>query len=133
MITILCVEDEDDIRSLLIEEIRDAGFNTLEATNGRQALDIIVSKWPDIVVCDITMPELDGHQLFAEIQINHEQLANIPFIFLTALSDKENMITALKAGAADYLTKPVDFDLLLAKIQGCVARLESDKRTGRAF
>ncbi|OJF90546.1 response regulator [Pararhizobium antarcticum] len=133
MITILCVEDEDDIRGLLIEEIRDSGFNTLEAANGRQALDIIISKWPDIVVCDITMPELDGHQLFAEIQMHHEELSNIRFIFLTALSDKENMITALKAGAADYLTKPVDFDLLMAKIQGCVSRLESDRRTGRGF
>lgn len=133
MITILCVEDEDDIRTLLVEEISEAGFTTLEATNGKQALQLITSKWPDIVVCDITMPEMNGHQLFAEIQMNHEQLANIPFIFLTALSDKENMVTALKAGAADYLTKPVDFDLLMAKIQGCVARLESDKKMGRAF
>jgi len=133
MITILCVEDEDDIRNLLVEEISEAGFTTLEATNGKQALELIISKWPDIVVCDITMPEMNGHQLFAEIQMNHEQLANIPFIFLTALSDKENMVTALKAGAADYLTKPVDFDLLMAKIQGCVARLESDRKMGRAF
>lgn len=133
MITILCVEDEDDIRNLLVEEISEAGFTTLEATNGKQALELIIRKWPDIVVCDITMPEMNGHQLFAEIQMNHEQLANIPFIFLTALSDKENMVTALKAGAADYLTKPVDFDLLMAKIQGCVARLENDRKMGRAF
>lgn len=133
MITILCVEDEDDIRNLLVEEISEAGFTTLEATNGKQALELIISKWPDIVVCDITMPEMNGHQLFAEIQMNHEQLANIPFIFLTALSDKDNMVTALKAGAADYLTKPVDFDLLMAKIQGCVARLESDRKMGRVF
>ncbi|MBP1861753.1 response regulator transcription factor [Rhizobium herbae] len=133
MITILCVEDEDDIRNLLVEEISEAGFTTLEATNGKQALDLIISNWPDIVVCDITMPEMNGHQLFAEIQMNHEQLANIPFIFLTALSDKDNMVTALKAGAADYLTKPVDFDLLMAKIQGCVARLENDRKMGRAF
>ena len=105
MITILCVEDEDDIRNLLVEEISDAGFKTLEASNGKQALELIIEKWPDIVICDITMPEMDGHQLFAEIQINHEQLSNIPFIFLTALTDKENMVTALKAGAADYLTK----------------------------
>lgn len=133
MITILCVEDEDDIRTLLVEEISEAGFTTLEATNGKQALELIIRKWPDIVVCDITMPEMNGHQLFAEIQMNHEQLANIPFIFLTALSDKDNMVTALKAGAADYLTKPVDFDLLMAKIQGCVARLESDRKLGRAF
>ena len=133
MITILCVEDEDDIRTLLVEEISEAGFTTLEAANGKQALELIISKWPDIVVCDITMPEMNGHQLFVEIQMNHEQLANIPFIFLTALSDKENMVTALKAGAADYLTKPVDFDLLMAKIEGCVARLENDRKMGRAF
>lgn len=133
MITILCVEDEVDIRSLLVEEISEAGFSTLEAANGKEALDIIIGKWPDIVVCDITMPEMDGHQLFAEIQMNHEELSNIPFIFLTALSDKENMLTALKAGAADYLTKPVDFDLLMAKIQGCVARIESDRKLGRSF
>jgi len=133
MITILCVEDETDIRSLLVEEISEAGFKTLEAGDGKEALDLIISKWPDIVVCDITMPEMDGHQLFAEIQMNHEQLSNIPFIFLTALSDKENMVTALKSGAADYLTKPVDFDLLMAKIQGCVARMESDRKLGRAF
>lgn len=133
MITILCVEDEIDIRSLLVEEISEAGFSTLEAGNGKEALALIISKWPDIVVCDITMPEMDGHQLFAEIQMNHEQLSNIPFIFLTALSDKENMVTALKAGAADYLTKPVDFDLLMAKIQGCAARMESDRKLGRAF
>jgi response regulator RpfG family c-di-GMP phosphodiesterase len=60
----------------------------------------------------------EWHQLFAEIQMNHEQLANIPFIFLTALSDKDNMVTALRAGAADYLTKPVDFDLLMAPSRG---------------
>lgn len=133
MITILCVEDEHDLRGLLVEEISEAGFATLEAANGREALELILNTWPDIVVCDITMPEMDGHQLFAEIQINHEQLSNIPFIFLTALADKENMLTALKAGAADYLTKPVDFDLLMAKIQGCVSRLESDRKLGRAF
>jgi DNA-binding response OmpR family regulator len=133
MITILCIEDEDDIRELLVEELQDAGFGTLEAANGQEGLELLVSKWPDIVLCDITMPVMNGHQLFAEIQLNYEQLANIPFIFLTALSDKENTVTALKAGAADYLTKPIDFDILMAKITGCVSRIEGDRRTGRVF
>lgn len=133
MITILCVEDEDHIRQLLVEELQDAGFATLEASNGQQGLELLVSKWPDIVLCDITMPVMDGHQLFAEVQMNHEQLANTPFIFLTALADKENTITALRAGAADYLTKPIDFDILMAKIAGCVSRLESDRRMDRRF
>jgi CheY-like chemotaxis protein len=60
MITILCVEDEDDIRNLLVEEISEAGFTALEASNGKRALELIISKWPDIVVCDITMPEMNG-------------------------------------------------------------------------
>lgn len=132
-ITILCIEDETEIRTLVVEELEDAGFATLQASNGREGLEMILAKWPDIVICDITMPEMDGHQVLAEIQLNHPELSNVPFIFLTALADKDNMITGLQSGAADYLTKPIDFDILLAKITGCVTRIENDKKTGRAF
>ncbi|PKA43713.1 two-component system response regulator [Rhizobium sullae] len=133
MITILCVEDEADIRKLIVEELNEAGFATLEAANGQEALETILSKWPDIVITDISMPIMDGHQLLAEIQVNHPQFSNIPFILLTALTDRENMLTGLRAGAADYLTKPIDFDILLAKVSGCVTRIENDKAAGRAF
>lgn len=133
MITVLCIDDEVDIRELIVEELSEAGFATLEAANGREGLEIILSKWPDIVICDITMPEMNGHQLLAEIQLNHPELSNIPFIFLTAMTDKENMITGLQAGAADYLSKPMDFDILLAKIAGCITRIENDRKAGRAF
>lgn len=133
MVTILCIDDEVDIRKLIVEELVDAGFNTLEAANGREGLDVILTKWPDIVICDITMPEMDGHELLAEIQINHPESSNIPFIFLTALTDKENLLTGLKGGAADYLTKPIDFDVLMAKVSGCVLRIQNDQKTGRSF
>jgi len=133
MITILCIDDEADIRSLVVEELQDAGFKTLEASNGREGLEVIIAKWPDIVICDITMPEMDGHHLMAEIQLNYPDLSNIPFIFLTALTDKQNRLDGLKAGAADYLTKPIDFDLLMAKVAGCVVRIENDRKTGRSF
>lgn len=133
MITILCIDDEADIRKLIVEELVDAGFATLEASNGREGLELIIAKWPDIVVCDITMPEMDGHQLLAEIQVNYPDFSNIPFIFLTALADKQNLLTGLKAGAADYLTKPIDFDVLMAKVAGCVIRIENDRKTGRSF
>lgn len=133
MITILCIDDEVDIRRLIVEELADAGFSTLEACNGREGLDVLLAKWPDIVICDVTMPEMNGHELLAEIQLNHAELSNIPFIFLTAMADKENRVTGLQAGAADYLTKPVDLDILLAKIAGCVTRIENDKKAGRAF
>ena len=133
MITILCIEDENDIRQLLVEELAEAGFATLQAANGREGLDMMISKWPDIVICDISMPVMNGHQLLAEIQINYPELSSIPFIFLSALTDKENLVAGLQAGADDYLTKPIDFDILLAKVTGCVTRLENDRKTGRAF
>ncbi|MUO80762.1 response regulator [Agrobacterium vitis] len=132
-ITILCIEDEEAIRTLVVEELEDAGFKTLQASNGREGLEVILTKWPDIVICDITMPEMDGHQVMAEIQINHPEFSNVPFIFLTALADRDNMIAGLQSGAADYLTKPIDFDILLAKITGCVTRIENDEKMGRAF
>lgn len=133
MITILCIEDEVEIRKFIVEELAEAGFATLEASNGREGLEMIVSKWPDIVICDVTMPEMDGFQLLAEIQMNQPELSNIPFIFLTALTDRKNMITGLRGGAADYLSKPIDLDLLLAKIEGSVLQLENNRMTGRAF
>jgi DNA-binding response OmpR family regulator len=133
MITILCIEDENDIRRLIVEELTEAGFATLEAANGREGLDLMIAKWPDIVICDISMPVMNGHQVLAEIQINYPELSSIPFIFLSALTDKENLLAGLQAGADDYLTKPIDFDILLAKVTGCITRLENDRKTGRAF
>ena len=133
MMTVLCIDDEADIRQLIVEELTDAGFKTLEAANGQEGLEVILAHWPDIVICDISMPIMDGQQLLAEIQVNHPELSNIPFILLTALTDKENVLTGLRAGAADYLTKPIDFDLLLAKLAGCVTRIENDRAVGRAL
>lgn len=133
MISILCIEDEVDVRTLIVEELTDAGFVVLQASNGREGLDVIVAKWPDIVICDVSMPEMTGTELLAEIQLNHPDLAMTPFIFLTAMADKETRLEGLRAGADDYLLKPVDFDELMAKIEGCVKRIENARKTGRAF
>jgi DNA-binding response OmpR family regulator len=133
MVTILCIEDEHDFRKLLVEELQDAGFQTLEAVNGKEGLETILSTWPDLVICDVSMPVMNGHELLAEIQINHPELSNIPFIMLTAMIDRQNMMIGLESGAEDYLTKPVDFDLLMAKIRGCVARIENNRAAGRGF
>lgn len=133
LITVLCVEDEVELRKLLVEEFQDAGLATIEASNGKEGLDLMLSSWPDIVVCDISMPVMNGHELLAEIQINHPELSNTPFIMLTALSDKENQIAGLSAGAEDYLTKPVDLELLMAKINGCIMRLQNNRRTGHGL
>lgn len=133
MTTILCIDDETEIRKLLVEEFQDVGLKTLEACDGREGLEKILSSWPDIVVCDVSMPVMNGHELLAEIQINHPDFANMPFILLTALTDRENTLAGLAAGADDYLTKPVDLDVLMAKISGCIARLENNRAAGRGF
>jgi len=127
MTRILCIEDETDIRELIVDELRDAGFSVLEATNGQEGFDTIVSERPDMVICDITMPEMDGRDLYAKLQMEQPDLANIPFIFLTALADKGSMLNGLRCGADAYLTKPVDFDVLMAKIAGCLMRHDVQK------
>lgn len=111
----------------------EAGFNILQAENGREGLEIMVAKWPDIVICDITMPEMSGTELLAELQVNHPELAMTPFIFLTAMADKETRLEGLRSGADDYLVKPIDFDILMAKVEGCVKKVENARKTGRAF
>lgn len=133
MTTILCIDDEHDIRQLLVEEMEDAGFSTLQAANGQEGLDLLISKWPDLVICDISMPVMSGHELLAEIQVNYPDLADTPFIMLTALTDRENVLSGLRAGAEAYLTKPIDFDLLMAKVTGCLTRIENNRKAGRGF
>jgi DNA-binding response OmpR family regulator len=133
MIKILCIDDEADIRSLLVEELQDAGLETIEASNGREGLEKILTTWPDIVICDVSMPVMTGHEMLAEIQLNHPMFSNTPIIMLTAMTDRENTLAGLQAGADDYLTKPVDLDLLMAKISGCIMRLENNRKMGRAL
>ena len=117
MVKILCIEDEGDIRQDIIEELTDEGYKCFEAVNGEEGLQAIYDHRPDLVLCDINMPKMDGRQLLAELRTNHPGLASIPFIFLTAYGNKEDVISGLELGADDYLTKPIDFELLLVKLR----------------
>jgi len=114
---ILCIEDEEDLRKDIVEELRDAGYETAEAENGRIGLDAILARKPDLVLCDINMPVMDGHTLLAEIRQNHPDKVELPFIFLSALADRDNLMKGRKLGADDYLTKPVDYEMLLTAIE----------------
>lgn len=114
---ILCVEDEEDLRKDIVEELHDAGYETIEAENGRVALEAIATRKPDLVLCDITMPVMDGHALLAEIRENHPDKVELPFLFLSALADRDSLIKGRKLGADDYLTKPVDYEMLLTAIE----------------
>ena len=122
---ILCIEDEIDLREVLAEEMRDAGYQVVEAANGKEALVALQGSRPDLILCDILMPRMGGYQFLQHLREDHPELAAVPFIFLSAQDQVEQIVSGKHAGADDYLVKPVNFDLMLATID---ARLRQVQR-----
>lgn len=116
MATILCIEDEAHLREDIAEDLEDAGHDTFQARDGIEGLQMILRHKPDVVISDISMPRMDGRQLVAKLRSEHPEYSDMPFIFLTAFTDKKDMVEGLKIGADDYLTKPVDYEMLQIKI-----------------
>jgi DNA-binding NtrC family response regulator len=112
--TLLIVEDEQVLREALAELFRGEGFEVLEAAHGKAATDILMQKPADVVLSDIRMPEMDGLALLAYVQ---KLAPETPVIMLTAYGTVETAVSAMRAGAVDYLLKPVDFDDVLAKVR----------------
>ena len=112
---ILCIEDEDDLRVDIADELKAANYDVLQASNGVEALRVLDQSRPDLVLCDITMPGLGGYEVLKAMR-SEGGLADVPFIFLTALADRNDLLVGKQAGADDYLVKPIDFDLLLATV-----------------
>jgi DNA-binding response OmpR family regulator len=120
MAKILCVEDEPDLLDDLAEELELAGHEVMQTSNGKEALEVILRDRPDLVISDACMPHMNGYELLAELRGKHQQFADMPFIFLSAYNYREDVIGGIKLGADDYLTKPVDYELLLAKIEASI-------------
>lgn len=122
---ILCIEDEEILRRDIADELAEAGYEVLEAGNGEAALELLCTVRPDLILCDISMPGLNGYQVLEAAQARGADFADIPFIFLSALGDPREIVEGKRRGADDYLVKPVDYDLLLATIH---ARLRQIRR-----
>lgn len=116
-LTILCVEDQRHLRQDILDELSAAGYEAVGATDGREALDALRTIRPHLILCDISMPRLDGYGLLEAVRSRHADLADVPFVFLTALNQRDEIIQGKRAGADDYLVKPIDYDLLLATIE----------------
>lgn len=114
---ILCVEDEEDLRRDLADELDEAGYMVVEARDGRQALERLDTIRPDLILCDISMPGLNGYEVLKAMQVKASHYADIPFVFLTALADPREVVEGKRLGADDYLVKPIDYDLLLATVE----------------
>lgn len=132
MATIVCVEDEEAIREDIADELRDSGHDVIEACDGADGLKKIAEHKPDLVISDITMPNMDGLTLLSTLREQHPNLVDVPFIFLSALADREDQLRGIELGVDDYLTKPIDFDLLLATAKSRISRFGALKKQKEA-
>lgn len=123
MKTILIIEDQAPMRRNLALLLEMEGYEAITAEHGRAGLDLALSRKPDLVICDVMMPEMDGHEVIQNLR-NEAATATIPFIFLTARSDKGDVRMGMNFGADDYLVKPVGRDDLLAAVETRLARAE---------
>ena len=112
---ILVIEDDTVTRNLYLKGLEAKGFDMIGANNGRVGIQQVQKDIPDLVICDITMPDMDGYSVLTTLR-QDPLTAIIPFIFLTGSSSKANVRKAMELGADDYLTKPSTLDELLRAI-----------------
>ena len=116
MKTILLIEDNPDVRENTFEILELAGYKVASAPNGKIGVELAQKESPDLIICDIMMPELDGYGVLHILNMKPET-AGIPFIFLTAKTEKNDIRKGMNLGADDYLTKPFDDTDLLNAIE----------------
>src|SRR5690242_7943732 len=104
---ILLIEDNNEIRENMAEILDLAGYEVFTAPNGKDGIKTAIQEIPDLILCDIMMPVLDGYGVLHMLQ-KHEALENVPFIFLTAKSERLEIRKGMELGADDYITKPFD-------------------------
>lgn len=120
---ILCIEDNRETASLIIEELAERGYEMSVAINGYEGFSAILKSPPDLVLCDIGMPVMTGFDVLERLVAIAPRFENMPFIFLTAYADRDHEIRGRRLGADDYVTKPVDFEILDAIIKARFARV----------
>ena len=114
--TILIVDDTPTNLQVLLDTLDTAGYEVLGATNGRQALERAVLGHPDLIMLDVVMPDMDGLEVCRQLKLQ-SKLADIPVIFMTALSETCDKVAGFSAGGVDYLTKPLEHEEVLARVR----------------
>jgi diguanylate cyclase (GGDEF)-like protein len=124
--SLLIVDDVEDNRIVLARRFRRRGFDIVEASGGKEALALIAGRSFDTVMLDVMMPEMDGIEVLRRIRTDHSASA-LPVIMVTARSQSEDVVSALALGANDYVTKPVDFDVALARVNSQIERRRAEQ------
>lgn len=120
---ILVIEDEPEMRRNITTLLRYHDFITIAAQNGREGLEAARRESPDLILCDVMMPEIDGYGVLQALQTD-AALSHVPFIFLTAKGEKDDLRSGMNLGADDYLTKPIANSELIRAIQTRLRRAE---------
>lgn len=124
---ILLIEDNNDVRENTAEILTLAQYNVVTAKNGKEGVELAYKEKPDLIICDIMMPILDGHGVLHLLSKN-EETSSIPFIFLTAKAERSDFRKGMEMGADDYLTKPFDDVELLNAIESRLKKNEILKK-----
>jgi DNA-binding response OmpR family regulator len=124
---ILCIEDDRETVALIVEELVDRGYDVAVAYDGREGLAATLRHEPDLVLADVSLPVMSGFEVLERLTATAPRFERMPFVFLTALADRDNELKGWRLGADDYVTKPVDFEVLAAVI---AARLAHVARAG---
>ncbi len=127
--TILVVDDEKRLVSLVETYLKQEGFRVLTAYDGQQALEITRREQPDLIILDIMMPEMDGYEFMRQ----HRRQADTPIILLTARVDDEERVIGLESGADDYLTKPFRPRELVARVRAVLRRAARPVQTAEVL
>lgn len=127
MTTILIIEDEVQTKKVLLDSLRFEGFTAIAADNGKAGLDLATKHRPNLIVCDIMMPEMDGYEVLSALREQRSTTA-IPIIFLTAKVTMSDLRLGMDLGAEDYLTKPCTVDRLLTVIKARLRRSQQLKQ-----
>ncbi len=126
---ILVIEDEPETLDNLVLMLEMEGYRAVSAPNGRAGIDMAKREIPDLILCDVSMPEIDGYGVLERLRAEASTVS-IPFIFLTAKGDKKDLRTGMNLGADDYLTKPASAEDVLSAIQARLDRqLEQQNAT----
>lgn len=116
--TVLTVDDEPRFVRLIEANLISAGYNVVTANNGPNALELVVSKHPNLVLLDVMMPEMDGFEVLDRIR----EFSNVPVIMLTAKGEEADRVEGLNRGADDYVVKPFSANELLARVRAVIRR-----------
>lgn len=127
---VLIIEDEKHTRENLCTILEMEGYAALSASDGKTGLELAINERPDLILCDVTMPKLDGHGVLAALR-DDSFGSTIPFIFLTARSDRPDVRAGMNLGADDYLTKPASAEEVLSAIETRLIRRQMVQQTSQ--